>query len=125
LGSFNGGNGANPFGDLTLIGSTLYGTTAFGGAGGDGAVFSIPVGGGTPTALGSFNGSNGEWPYGSLTLIGSTLYGTTTQGGASGDGAVFALNLAPTPEPSTLVLLGAAALGLAACRRRWRLCGKP
>ena len=32
LGSFNGTNGANPYGSLTISGSTLYGTTAYGGA---------------------------------------------------------------------------------------------
>jgi uncharacterized repeat protein (TIGR03803 family) len=99
LGSFNGSNGQYPFGDLTLIGSTLYGTTNEGGnlslnnGYGYGAVFSIPLGGGTPTALGSFNGSNGWGPWGSLTLIGSTLYGTTRGGGTSGEGAVFSIPL--------------------------------
>ena len=54
--SFNGTNGGEPYGDLTLIGSTLYGTTAGGGANNDGTVFSIPVTGGAPTTLASFNG---------------------------------------------------------------------
>ena len=66
--SFNGTNGAIPYGSLTLIGSTLYGMTALGGANGDGTIFSIPVTGGTPTTLLSFNGTNGADPDGSLTL---------------------------------------------------------
>ncbi len=91
--SFNGTNGANPFGDLTLVGSTLYGMAENGGAYGDGVIFSIPVTGGTPTTLLSFNGTDGETPRGSLTLSGdgSTFYGMTNGGGADGDGTVFSI----------------------------------
>ena len=91
LASFNGTNGAIPFGSLRLSGSTFYGTTQQGGANGAGEVFSLPVGGGTPTILASFNGANGAVPQGSLTLSGSTLYGTTAGGGANGAGGVFSL----------------------------------
>jgi uncharacterized repeat protein (TIGR03803 family) len=117
--SFNGANGASPFGDLILSGSTLYGVTASGGAYGDGTVFSLPVGGGTPTTLLSFNGTNGASPCGNLILSGSTLYGTTVSGGDYNDGTIFALAL---PEPSTFVLLilGSSALFACACRRRLR-----
>jgi uncharacterized repeat protein (TIGR03803 family)/autotransporter-associated beta strand protein len=81
---------------LTLVGSTLYGTTYQGGAygsniGGDGTVFSIATSGGSPTVLCSFSGSNGEGPYAGLTLVGSTLYGTTFYGGANNDGTVFSI----------------------------------
>ena len=64
---------------LTLSGNTLYGTTQYGGANGDGTVFSVPLSGGSPTVLASFNGSNGNEPLGGLTLSGNTLYGTTTK----------------------------------------------
>jgi uncharacterized repeat protein (TIGR03803 family) len=94
LASFSGSNGEDPRGGLTLIGSTLYGTTQL-GAYGDGTVFSLPVGGGSPTVLASFNGSNGEYPLAGLTLSGSTLFGTTYEGGAYGDGTVFALHAMP------------------------------
>jgi uncharacterized repeat protein (TIGR03803 family) len=69
-------NGQNPFGGLTLIGNTLFGTTSQGGASGYGTVFSVPATGGTPTVLASFSGDNGVGPYGDLTLFGNTLYGT-------------------------------------------------
>ena len=61
------------------------------GAYGYGAVFSVPVGGGSPTVLASFDGSDGEYPVAGLTLIGNTLYGTTYAGGAYYDGTVFSV----------------------------------
>ena len=89
--SFNGSNGQAPRSSLTLVGSTLYGTTYLGGANGDGTVFSIATSGGSPTTLCSLNYSNGEAPYASLTPAGSMLYGTTAGGGANGDGTVFSI----------------------------------
>jgi uncharacterized repeat protein (TIGR03803 family) len=43
LHSFNGTDGINPMGDLTLSDSTLYGMTYYGGANGDGTIFSLTV----------------------------------------------------------------------------------
>jgi len=101
LASFNGANGNWPFygaGPMVLSGGILYGTTVFGGAYGDGAVFSVPVAGGTPTLLASFDGPDGYWPECNLLVSGSTLYGTTYEGGPSfglyegeGDGTVFSV----------------------------------
>jgi uncharacterized repeat protein (TIGR03803 family) len=95
LASFNGSNGESPISGLTLSsdGTTLYGTTAFGGANNDGEVFSLPITGGTPTLLASFNGSNGRSPRAGLSLAsdGTTFYGTTALGGANNDGEVFSL----------------------------------
>jgi uncharacterized repeat protein (TIGR03803 family)/autotransporter-associated beta strand protein len=92
LASFNKNtSGANPNGNLTLSGSTLYGMTQYGGPGLHGTVFSIPVSGGAPTTLLSFNVANGANPAGSLTLSGSTLYGLSRYGGANGDGTVFSI----------------------------------
>ena len=101
--SFDGTHGTYPVGSLILSpnGSTLYGMTSGGGnmslngGLGDGTVFSMPVGGGTPTRLFTFDGTNGESPWGSLILSGSTLYGMTHEGGTNGDGTVFALHLLP------------------------------
>jgi uncharacterized repeat protein (TIGR03803 family) len=90
LASFNGTNGSQPSAGLALSGSTLYGTTRFGGDG-DGEIFSLAIGGGTPTVLAGFNGNNGSQPQSALTLFGGTLYGTTRQGGANGDGVVFSV----------------------------------
>ncbi len=93
LASFNGTDGNDPAGSLTLSadGSTLYGMTNDGGTDGDGVIFSIPVTGGTPTVLASFNGTDGEYPSGSLTLSGSTLYGMTSGGATDGDGVIFSI----------------------------------
>ena len=89
--TFDGTNGAQPYGSLTLSGSTLYGMTADGGANGDGTIFSIPVTGGTPTVLFSFDGAHGKTPNGSLTLSGSTLYGMAQYGGPNDLGVVFSI----------------------------------
>ena len=78
---------------MTLSGNTLYGTTFGGGANGDGAVFSVPLSGGSPTVLASFNSGNGKWPVSGLTLAGSTLYGTAEYGGVDNDGTVFSIPL--------------------------------
>jgi uncharacterized repeat protein (TIGR03803 family) len=106
---FSGTEGGDPSGGLTLVGSTLYGTNQFGGDFLDGDIFSINTDGTGFQNLFSFDGANGQYPVGDLTLVGSTLYGTTTQGGDNGDGVVFALTI---PEPSTMALLAAAALGV-------------
>jgi uncharacterized repeat protein (TIGR03803 family) len=112
LATFNGSNGSGPEGSLTVIGNTLYGTTTGGGnlsldgGLGCGTVFSLPITGGTPTALANFNGSDGDTPLAGLTVVGKTLYGTTVFGGpdyngtyGSGEGTVFSVPIsggAPT-----------------------------
>jgi uncharacterized repeat protein (TIGR03803 family) len=109
---------------LILSGTTLYGTTESGGVSGYGNIFSVGIDGSDYQNLYSFSGgTDGAYPLGGLNLTGGTLFGTTTYGGAAsavgygGDGTVFALVL-PTPEPGTLALAGAAAVGSAAYR--WR-----
>ena len=88
-------SGNQPFGSLTLGGTTLYGMTESGGAGGCGNIFSVGTNGTSYKNLVSFTGSSGTAtglvPNGSLTLSGSTLYGMTAGGGANGDGNIFSV----------------------------------
>ena len=71
--NFTGGNGANPYADLTLSGSTLYGTTQRGGSNDSGTIFSVNTNGTEFQTLVNFTGANGSYPYADLTLSGSTL----------------------------------------------------
>ncbi len=97
LHSFTGGasDGKNPYGSLTLSGSTLYGMTSDGGNIGAGTIFSINTDGTGYGLLHIFTGggaSDGGYPYGSLTLFGSKLYGMSLGGGSRGSGAIFSMN---------------------------------
>jgi uncharacterized repeat protein (TIGR03803 family) len=96
LHTFTGGvnDGKNPFGSLTLSGSTLYGMTQAGGASGFGTAFKMNTDGTGFSLLHTFTGSSsdGSIPYGSLTLSGSTLYGMTTRGGTNNIGTAFQMN---------------------------------
>ncbi len=91
---FSGGSdGGNPFAGLILSGNTLYGTTARGGATGDGAVFATKTDGSGFRVLWSFyDQGSGSYPNGGLVLSGNTLYGTTEYSGASANGTVFRVN---------------------------------
>ena len=75
-------NGAFPRAGLAFGNdSSLYGTTAGGGAGGQGTVFKITPGG-TLSILARFAGTNGSLPVSALVEGGDTLlYGTTLSGG--------------------------------------------
>lgn len=94
LHSFAGGDGdgAYPFGSLTLSGSVLYGMTYHGGASDSGVIFKIKTDGRGRKILHSFTGADGEYPYGSLTLSGTTLYGMTSSGGSAYMGVIFKMN---------------------------------
>jgi uncharacterized repeat protein (TIGR03803 family) len=70
----------------------LYGTTASGGANGDGAVFQFTTSG-TPTTLHSFDSTDGADPEaGLIQASNGNLYGTTASGGTYGDGTVFEIS---------------------------------
>ena len=97
---------ANPYAGLINAKGILYGTTAYGGANGDGTVFSITPSG-TETVLYSFKGGpgDGEYPFANLINVKGMLYGTTSQGGAycsstGGCGTVFSI----TPSGTETVL---------------------
>jgi uncharacterized repeat protein (TIGR03803 family) len=60
LATFTGANGAKPVSNLASdAAGDLFGTTAYGGAGGCGTVFEIAKSTGELTTLASFNGANG------------------------------------------------------------------
>ena len=99
---FTGGaDGANPYAGLLYLGTTgrLYGTTSMGGGSancapniGCGAVFSVPLAGGSDQILHPFAGgvADGSLPYtGSLIKVGSYLYGTTFYGGTHSVGTIY------------------------------------
>ncbi len=99
LHSFDGeSDGKWPYGSLILSGSTLYGTTSYGGIDDYGTIFQINTDGKGYEVLDSFDGgSDAAYPQGSLTLSGSTFYGTTFNGGKANDGTIFSLTLGGTP----------------------------
>jgi uncharacterized repeat protein (TIGR03803 family) len=73
----------------------LYGTNAFGGAGGQGAVYKLDPSG-NATVVYAFPGdTDGQYPYNNGVILGSDgqLYGTTALGGKTGDGVVYQLNV--------------------------------
>jgi uncharacterized repeat protein (TIGR03803 family) len=85
-------NGENPFGSLTLSGSTLYGLTAGGGNTGCGTVFKISTAGSGFKILHSFLDKiddDGEQPNGTPILSASFLYGVTSGGGPGNGGVAF------------------------------------
>jgi uncharacterized repeat protein (TIGR03803 family) len=90
-------------GGLLQSGSTLYGTTYYGGNSGIGSVFQINTDGTGFTVLKQFMGADGKLPLGGLVLSDGTLYGTASDGGASNCGLVFSLTLPPVP-PSLAML---------------------
>jgi uncharacterized repeat protein (TIGR03803 family) len=94
--NFDGTNGYQPQGDLVLGGSVLYGTTRTSGSG-YGAIFSIPINGGTLKNLYRFNWHDDD-PEGSLTLSadGSLLFGMTVRGFGGGIYSIPVTGGAPT-----------------------------
>jgi uncharacterized repeat protein (TIGR03803 family) len=95
-------DGIDPWAGLIDVNGTLYGTTEdggpYGGAFGDGTVFSITTGG-TEQVLHSFGeGTDGIGPIADLIAIKDTLYGTTFYAGAYGYGTVFSITTGGTEK---------------------------
>jgi uncharacterized repeat protein (TIGR03803 family) len=109
------GDGGSPAGSLTLLGSTLYGTTRQGGSGGAGTVFEINTDGSNYNVLHNFTGQaggDGAHPDGALlTLIAGRLYGTTDGGGTANLGTIFGMNLDGTAYNVMHSFLGGTADG--------------
>jgi uncharacterized repeat protein (TIGR03803 family) len=96
LWSFGSGtDGANLQGSLLDVKGILYGTTTYGGAHGEGTVFSLDTKTGEEKVLYSFCAqqgcADGETPYTGLVYLKGLLYGTTDLGGG-GAGTVFSLD---------------------------------
>ena len=83
-------DGAAPFGGLTLLGDTLYGTTTRGGmTSGQGTVFALNTNGTGFRTLHSFTvASDGGGPTAGLMISSNLLYGTT-EGSDAYNGTVF------------------------------------
>ena len=88
-----------PYGDVTVVGNTLYGMADDGGAHGYGCVFSLNRDGSNYKVLYSFSDTgsvagkcSGEYPYGSLTYVNGKFYGCTYEGGFNGEGTIFRIN---------------------------------
>jgi uncharacterized repeat protein (TIGR03803 family) len=97
---FTGTDGLMPIAGVILDGAgNLYGTTAGGGANGDGVVYELvpnPDGSWSESVLHSFDGADGLYPYGGLVFdAAGNLYGTTGRGGTGDFGVVYKL----TPNP--------------------------
>jgi uncharacterized repeat protein (TIGR03803 family) len=100
---FTGGaDGQHPYAALIDLSGTLYGTTAYGGAAGNGTVFTLDPSTGAETVLYSFKGSpDGAAPFAALTAVKNVLYGTTYYGGRSNLGAAF--SVVPTTGAETVL----------------------
>src|SRR6185312_1340948 len=91
-------DGAFPVAALALSGNVLYGTTVYGGTGGNGTVFRLNTDGTGFTNLHYFTttvsntNSDGSQPGSALIISGNTLFETASEGGSLGKGTIFALN---------------------------------
>ena len=86
-------NGYDPYGDVTVIKSKLYGFNYEGGAYGYGNIFRIDTNGTGYKDLHDFNDTTGEYiGWGALTVVGNKFFGMTYEGGAYGYGVIFSMD---------------------------------
>jgi len=92
--SFDGADGASPYGSLVEYDGFLYGMTTEGGVNNEGMLFRYDKVANQTTKLADFYGDDyGDYPYGSLTLgQDGVLYGQTYSGGAYNYGVMFKYN---------------------------------
>jgi uncharacterized repeat protein (TIGR03803 family) len=84
--------GAGPGAVILDVEGNLFGTTAKGGASGDGTLFEVAHGSAKIATLASFDAIHGPVaPAGLIVDSSGNLYGTTSSGGATGEGSVFEL----------------------------------
>jgi uncharacterized repeat protein (TIGR03803 family) len=106
------GDGGGPSGALVNVRGKLFGMTQYGGAYGNGTIFSIDPATGAEKVGYSFGGqkqgTDGLEPLGSLIKVKGTLYGTT-DGGGRGYGTVFSFT--QTGTETVLYTFGGAADG--------------
>ncbi len=87
------GDAYGPYARLIAVGGILYGTSEYGGAYGNGTVFSVTTSG-KETILHSFGTDttgDGVYPSSALVNVKGVLYGTTSNGGANGGGTLFSI----------------------------------
>jgi len=96
--NFTNNDGAWPVCVLVLSGNALFGTTFYGGSGGNGTVFRMNTDGTGFTNLHYFTAtvsntnSDGANPQTGLIISGNTLFGVANSGGSLGKGTIFAVN---------------------------------
>jgi uncharacterized repeat protein (TIGR03803 family) len=93
-----GSDGRDPSAGLIAIRDTLYGTTYYGGAQDEGAVFALDRRTGAEQVLYSFGSykGDGRFPGAGLIDVSGTFYGTTESGGTGCDddcGTVFSIRI--------------------------------
>lgn len=89
---FQGGtsDGIGPVGSLLVVNGQLYGTTANGGANGEGTIFRTSKTGSESIIYSFGNVANdGSEPKSGLINVGGNLYGTTNNGGSHFKGSVY------------------------------------
>ena len=103
----NGADGAYPVSRLVMYKGNLYGTTASGGAYGDGTMFEVTLSG-TETILHSFanNDIDGTNPYAGLTMHNGNFYGTTAGGGGIGSVAGIVFEITPSGSETIVHVFG-------------------